>query len=147
MSNAFFYQLLKAIFTSPTEPTDIVDARILNDIPDRSKGGGGAHRPLGPGYHVEGKASRARVPSGANEEADAKTYRKSAPRRATISPTFKLVFLTATVITIAAGATSVALALSWPTTTPNQQSVFEAMGFAWKAGLGAIFGLLGGKLA
>jgi hypothetical protein len=35
----------------------------------------------------------------------------------------------------------------WTTPTPNQQSAFEAIGFAWKAGIGAIFGLLGGKVA
>jgi hypothetical protein len=56
-----------------------------------------------------------------------------------------MVFWTVVVITVAAGIVHVILAGIWITPTPNQQSAFEAMGFAWKAGIGAIFGLLGGN--
>jgi hypothetical protein len=63
-----------------------------------------------------------------------------------VNPTFKLVFLTVVAITIASGLAEVILASAWTVPTPNQQSAFDAMGFGWKAGLGAIFGLLGGKV-
>jgi hypothetical protein len=62
-----------------------------------------------------------------------------------VNPTFKLIFLTVVGITILAGAVEVLLAGVWTAPSPNQQSAFEAMGFAWKAGIGAIFGLLSGK--
>jgi hypothetical protein len=61
-----------------------------------------------------------------------------------INPTFRLVFITVVLITILAGAGDLYIASAWATPTGNQQSVFEALGFAWKAGIGAIFGLLGG---
>jgi hypothetical protein len=64
-----------------------------------------------------------------------------------ISVHFRLVFITVTIITVACGICSMVLAAIWTLPTPNQQSAFEAMGFAWKAGIGAIFGLLGGKAA
>jgi hypothetical protein len=62
------------------------------------------------------------------------------------APAFKLIFLTVVGITLACGAAQVALAAGWEHPTANQQSAFEAIGFAWKAGIGAIFGLLGGKV-
>jgi len=65
---------------------------------------------------------------------------------ATLNPAFKLVFLSVLVITVVTGILQIILAGYWPTPTANQQASFEAMGFAWKAGLGAIFGLLGGKV-
>jgi len=49
-------------------------------------------------------------------------------------------------ITVLAGAAHIVLAVSLPTPTPNQQTAFDAMGFAWQAGIGAMFGLLGGKV-
>jgi hypothetical protein len=39
------------------------------------------------------------------------------------------------------------MAADWPVTTLNQQAAFEPFGFAWKAGFGAIFGLLSGKVS
>jgi hypothetical protein len=63
-----------------------------------------------------------------------------------VSPTFKLVFLTIVGITLFAATGEVALAAMWLHPTLNQQSAFEALNFTWKAGIGAIFGLLGGKL-
>ncbi len=62
-----------------------------------------------------------------------------------IQPTFKLVFLTVLGLTVVAFIAQIAMAATWNKPTPNQQAVFEASAFAWKAGIGAIFGLLGGK--
>jgi hypothetical protein len=56
------------------------------------------------------------------------------------------VFLSVLGITIAAGIVQIVLATVWTAPTPNQQTTFEAMGFAWKVGIGAIVGLLGGKV-
>ncbi len=64
---------------------------------------------------------------------------------ARVSPTFKLVFLTVVTITVLVGVAEIVLAAVWTTPTPNEQTAFEAMDFAWKAGIGAILGLLGGK--
>jgi hypothetical protein len=63
-----------------------------------------------------------------------------------VPPVFKMAFLTVVAITVLAGVTEIILAGRWTEPTANQQSAFEAMGFAWKAGIGAIFGLLGGKV-
>jgi hypothetical protein len=74
------------------------------------------------------------------------------PKKHTVSRTvvlqanFKLVFLSVLVITVAAIAAAILLAGVWPSPTANQQAVFEGVGFTWKAGVGAIFGLLGGKI-
>jgi hypothetical protein len=74
--------------------------------------------------------------------------RKSVPRSPIVlKPAFKLIFLTVVGITLLAGVAEIVMAGFWTTPTPNQQSAFEAIGFAWKAGIGAIFGLLGGKVA
>jgi hypothetical protein len=66
-------------------------------------------------------------------------------RKIPIQPTFKLVFLTVLGLTVVAFIAQVVMAAIWDKPTPNQQAVFEAAAFAWKAGIGAIFGLLGGK--
>lgn len=63
-----------------------------------------------------------------------------------VSSNFKLVFLTIVALTLICGITHVLLAAVWESPTPNQQSAFDAMGFAWKAGVGAILGLIGGKI-
>jgi hypothetical protein len=59
---------------------------------------------------------------------------------------FKLVFLSVLGVTVISGLLQVYIANSWPTPSPNQQATFESFGFAWKAGLGVVFGLMGGKL-
>ena|SRR5260370_849729 len=64
-----------------------------------------------------------------------------------LSPRFKLIFLTVLGITVVAGVAQIVLAAVWQTPSPNEQSTFEAFGFAWKLGLGAIVGLLGGKVS
>jgi len=63
-----------------------------------------------------------------------------------VEPTFKLVFLSVLGITILCGVGVIVLASLWVAPTDPQKSAIEAVGFAWKAGLGAIFGLLGGKV-
>ena len=63
-----------------------------------------------------------------------------------LAPSFKMVFITVVMITVLTGAAELFLASVWTNPTRNQQTAFEAMGFAWKSGIGAIFGLLGGKL-
>lgn len=64
-----------------------------------------------------------------------------------VPPLFKLVFLSVLGITLLSGfgAGGIAFASDEALTT-NQQTVFEAANFVWKMGVGAIFGLLGGKI-
>jgi hypothetical protein len=62
-----------------------------------------------------------------------------------VKPAFKLVFLTVATITILCGIGEIAMASVWTAPTQHQDRAFEAIGFGWKAGIGAIFGLLGGK--
>jgi len=61
--------------------------------------------------------------------------------------TFKLVFVSVLVVTVLCLIGQVLLAALWPQPTLNQQGVSDALGFAWKTGLGSIVGLLGGKVA
>jgi hypothetical protein len=68
-------------------------------------------------------------------------------RTETVSSKFKLVFLSVLAITILTVIGQFVIAAHWDNPTPNLQSTFEALGFTWKAGTGAIFGLLGGKIA
>lgn len=63
-----------------------------------------------------------------------------------LRPPFKLVFLGVLGITVLSVLLQIALAFVWSQPTPSQQATFESLGFGWKAGLGAIFGLLGGKI-
>lgn len=61
---------------------------------------------------------------------------------------FKLVFLTVLVLTVVFFATAVFLSYTLPESpTDAQETLFEGCDFAWKACLGAILGLLGGKVA
>lgn len=62
-----------------------------------------------------------------------------------VTPTFKMVFLTVVALTVLSGLVEIALAVVWIKPTENQQEVFDGFGFAWRAGVGALFGLLGGK--
>jgi hypothetical protein len=64
-----------------------------------------------------------------------------------VSPTFKLIFLTVVVLTVASAIVATAIAFATNNSQPNQQAVFDSMNTAWQLGLGAIFGLLGGKAA
>jgi len=63
----------------------------------------------------------------------------------TIQVTFKLVFLSVLFLTVVSGIAAIAMAFAGDVRQQNQQEVFESMNTAWKLGLGAIFGLLGGK--
>jgi hypothetical protein len=58
---------------------------------------------------------------------------------------FKLVFLSVLAITMYSGMADVLMASLWTEPTHNQQEIFDAFNFAWKAGIGAIFMLLGGR--
>jgi hypothetical protein len=56
-----------------------------------------------------------------------------------------MVFLSVLVVTVLCLTGQVLLAALWPDPSDNQQAVSDALGFAWKTGLGSIVGLLGGK--
>ena len=60
-------------------------------------------------------------------------------------PSFAPVFRGVLFITIGAGVAQIIMAAFWTAPTTVQLSVIESMGFAWKAGIGAVFGMLGGK--
>jgi hypothetical protein len=63
-----------------------------------------------------------------------------------INPHFRLIFITVVALTVLCGIGDILVAWDWTSPNGNQQSVFETLGFVWKAGVGAIFGLLGGKV-
>jgi hypothetical protein len=71
----------------------------------------------------------------------------TAAREIVVSPVFKLVFLTVVFLTVGSGIAATVMAFAGDGSHPNEQAVFESMNTAWKLGLGAIFGLLGGKAA
>ncbi|HXZ00753.1 MAG TPA: hypothetical protein VEI03_12180 [Stellaceae bacterium] len=68
-------------------------------------------------------------------------------RRAPISlpPAYKFTVIIVTLVTIGAGIAAAVMAEFWEHPTAMQNSIFDAMGTAWKMGFGAIVGLLGGK--
>lgn len=66
-------------------------------------------------------------------------------KRVFVHPAFKMTFIAVLALTVVAGLAEVIMAAAWGTPTANQQTAFQAADFAWKAGVGAIFGLLGGK--
>jgi hypothetical protein len=68
------------------------------------------------------------------------------PKTVTLNPVFKLIFLTVFIITLLAGLAEIIMAIEWEPMTNHQQTVFDAMDSTWKAGVGVIFGLIGGKL-
>jgi hypothetical protein len=62
-----------------------------------------------------------------------------------VSPHFKWLLIAVIAITVVCGAVQVLLAVVLDKPTELQQQAFAAMNFGWQAGLGALFGLLGGK--
>ena len=70
----------------------------------------------------------------------------SATHIRTIPPSFKLVFWSVLILTVgsAIGALLIAFFAEEPLQT-NQQTMFETLDTVWKMGIGAIFGLIGGK--
>jgi hypothetical protein len=61
-----------------------------------------------------------------------------------ITSTFKLVFCTVVGLTVLSGGMALKLA-SQEELSPQQTRVFETCSATWQMGVGAIFGLLGGK--
>jgi hypothetical protein len=59
---------------------------------------------------------------------------------------YRLVFFTVVGLTLVSGLGEITMAAVWTNPTADQQSAFEAIDFAWKAGIGVIFGLFGGKI-
>src|SRR5262245_4883594 len=62
-----------------------------------------------------------------------------------VPKTFKLIFLTVVAITFVGFIAEIAMAAYWTSPTADQHNVVLAADFAWKAGVGAIVGLLSGK--
>lgn len=71
--------------------------------------------------------------------------RASAPA-IVVSPIYKMAFLVVVAIVFMSAIGLYLMAGYWLTPSPNQQTVFNAAEFAFKAGIGAILGLLGGKV-
>ena len=63
-----------------------------------------------------------------------------------ITPPFQLVFYTVLFLTLLSGGTSFWLACQ-DDLSPHQDRIFESSTATWQMGVGAIFGLLGGKAA
>ena len=63
-----------------------------------------------------------------------------------ITPPFQLVFFTVLFLTLLSGGTSLWLACQ-DDLSPHQDRIFENVTTTWQMGVGAIFGLLGGKAA
>ena len=63
-----------------------------------------------------------------------------------LTPNFKLAVIIVLLITVLSGIAEIILANVWLNPTSNQQSAFEGFSFAWKAGIGAILGLVGSKV-
>src|SRR6266576_2198699 len=59
---------------------------------------------------------------------------------------FRLVFLSTLALTVLAGGIQIWLAHVWLSPTPLQVSIIEGMGFTWKAGVGALLGILSVKV-
>jgi hypothetical protein len=72
--------------------------------------------------------------------------RKPVSSRACDSFASKVVFLSILLITVGSGLADGSIAYIWTAPTPNQQQTFDAFNFAWKTGIGSIFGLLGGRV-
>jgi len=87
-----------------------------------------------------------RPPPGPKPPSGRTKSKRDRARIAVLSPTFKLVFLSVLALTIMSGAATVFFAWVWEEPTRNQQATFDAVSFTWKLGMGAILGLLGGKV-
>ncbi len=69
------------------------------------------------------------------------------PSAIVVPSRFKWAFISVLAITVFAGVAEIIMASIWGTPTGLQQQSFLAMDFAWKAGFGALVGLLGGKVS
>ena len=122
--------VLAASFSSPTAAS-VIPLSAASASPASAADA----RPVGRGVRIQDIATTTIGPS-----------ENISQNKISVPATFKLVFLTITGITVVAGLGQVLMAMEWDKVSANQQSVFEAAGFAWKTGIGAIFGLLGGKV-
>lgn len=59
---------------------------------------------------------------------------------------FKLILWAVILITAFSGLAEIVMAGLWTTPTNMQQEVFDKMGLAWQVGVGALIGLIGGKV-
>jgi hypothetical protein len=73
--------------------------------------------------------------------------RRRSRRKPHVGSAFALTFCGVFLITILCGAANIAMATIWIEPTPLQIASFEHSGTAWKLGVGALIGLLGGKTA
>jgi hypothetical protein len=71
--------------------------------------------------------------------------RPSRTRQEPIASEFRMIFFTVLSLTILFLIIDVVLTLYWTAPTAHQQTLLDGMGDLWKAGAGAILGLLGGK--
>lgn len=62
-----------------------------------------------------------------------------------INVAFQQVFFTVVILTTLSGSTSLWLASSHDTLSEHQDRLFETSSSTWQMGVGAVFGLLGGK--
>jgi hypothetical protein len=69
----------------------------------------------------------------------------SRPKEIILDQRFKLVFLTITALTVGAALLNLGMIVFLPSPTPSQVDFMQHLTTAWVGGLGAIFGLLGGK--
>lgn len=75
------------------------------------------------------------------------TAKDKEKKETSLTPAFKAVFITVTIITVLCLIGFVALAIIYPNDDPTSRltSVFETLRSAFTLGFGAIVGLLGGK--
>jgi hypothetical protein len=65
----------------------------------------------------------------------------------TVTPLFRLIFITVLVLTVAFAAAHFVLVMTMPEPSAQAVALMGAASDAWQGGLGAIFGLMGGKAA
>ncbi len=144
--------IVASTFTSPLHVTKIVttsDKTERDNKIERRKQESQRTRGQQQQQQVQGDGEPERIPQLAEADSSALTGSQVGPEGPApifVTPVFKLVFLSILAVTVLSGLVQLLIASEWANPNPNQQATFESFGFAWKAGLGAIFGLLGGKV-
>jgi hypothetical protein len=132
--------ILRETFLSPTQNSVLAKGASEVLEPDEAIG---KHTAI----TAPRSARTAAKPEPASRAAATRTQpSRSLSTQITLSPHFKIVFLSIFALTIASGIGQVILAIFFSAMSADLHSVFEGLGFAWKSGIGAIFGLLGGKV-